>query len=43
MRVIFFLKIFKIKSKFQNLEKKIEKNFFCVIIASKDVAVNGLY
>ena len=43
MRVIFFLKIFKIKSKFQKLEKKIEKNFFFVIIASKDVAVNGLY
>ena len=47
MRVIFFFKMFKIDSKFQNCKKKKKKNFekkFFVskIIASDDVAINCL-
>ena len=43
MRVIFFLKMFKIESKFKKCKKKIQKIFFvCEINVSQYVAINCL-
>ena len=42
--VIFFLKMFKIESKFTKCKKKIKKMFFVSeIIASENFALNCLY
>ena len=43
MRIIFFLEMFKIESRFLNGKKNEEKSFMSEIIASKDVAINYLY
>ena len=43
IRVIFFLKMFKIESKFRKCKKKIGKMFFVAnVIASENVAINCL-
>ena len=44
MRVIFFLEMFKIKSKFPKSKKKNSKKLFSLqIIASDDVPIKGPY
>ena len=44
MRLIFFLKMFKIESKFRKFQKKIEKMFFVSqIIACENGAIHFLY